>query len=129
MISIVKHPLILHTVSEIRLLSQNWIIALVNKFVLLCTTISLIVFVWAWQRLPLQIPLWYSLPWGEDRLVSPLYLLILPFGALVWYIIGFAIALKLIREYLVFTQMLFISSLIVIILSNITLVSIIFLVL
>lgn len=29
-------------------------------------------------KLPPQVPLFYSLPWGEQQLVSPLYLLLFP---------------------------------------------------
>lgn len=33
---------------------------------------------WALVKLPPQVPLFYSLPWGEDRLVTPNWLVLLP---------------------------------------------------
>jgi hypothetical protein len=31
-----------------------------------------------WKHLPPQVPLLYSLPWGQDQLVSPYYLWLIP---------------------------------------------------
>lgn len=45
-----------------------------------------------WRRLPLQLPLFYSLPWGEEQLGTPLMLLILPSSSLVIGIINFFLA-------------------------------------
>jgi len=41
--------------------------------------LSLSVIAFFWNRLPKQVPLYYSRPWGEDQLVEP-GLLFLPFG-------------------------------------------------
>lgn|SRR3989338_11372211 len=33
---------------------------------------------WWFRRLPLQVPIFYSRPWGEDQLASPWWLFFLP---------------------------------------------------
>ncbi|TSC85277.1 MAG: hypothetical protein G01um101416_983 [Microgenomates group bacterium Gr01-1014_16] len=34
-------------------------------------------------KLPPQVPLWYSRPWGEDQLAQPVFLWIIPIGILI----------------------------------------------
>jgi len=50
-----------------------------NLAVMACTlAMSLgILLVYA-RHFPPQVPLWYSRPWGEEQLTSPIWLLILP---------------------------------------------------
>ncbi len=36
-------------------------------------------FIWRFSKLPPQIPLFYSRPWGEDQLVDYWFIFILPF--------------------------------------------------
>ena len=48
--------------------------------VFLISQILLIVF--SWRSLPLELPLFYSRPWGKDQLTSPIGLLLLPFLSL-----------------------------------------------
>ncbi len=38
------------------------------------------------SSLPFQVPLFYSLPWGEEQLASSAYLLILPISSFVFFI-------------------------------------------
>jgi len=40
--------------------------------------LSWLVLVWFWHKLPPQVPLLYSRPWGEEQLVPKLYILLLP---------------------------------------------------
>lgn len=109
-------------------ISKNWLISLVRKFVIILFLLSAGFLVWRFPFLPPQVPLWFSRPWGADQLASPYWLVLLPVSSLVWYGIDLAIGMYITTEYLIFTQLLFVSSLIVSILSFITIIKILFLV-
>jgi hypothetical protein len=53
---------------------------------------SLFVLLFSWFRLPPEVPLFYSLPWGEEQLVSPFFLWFLPgsSSALIFFNFAFA---------------------------------------
>jgi len=107
---------------------NNWIIQVVNKSVITCLVISLLFIAWRWLRLPPSVPLWYSRPWGTEQLASPIWLFLLPLGGLLIFFINLAISMYITAQYLIFTQVLFLASLLVNILSLVTLVKILFLV-
>jgi hypothetical protein len=109
-------------------MSGNWLISVVRKFVLFLFILSAGFLVWRFPALPPEVPLWFSRPWGADQLASPYWLVLLPVSSLVWYGIDLAIGMYITTEYLIFTQMLFLSSLIVSLLSFITIIKILFLV-
>lgn len=109
-------------------ISKNWLIALVNKFVLIIFMLSLAVIIWRFKALPPQVPLWYDKPWGMDQLAGPLWLFILPAGSLVVYFINILLSVYFSADLLIFSQTLSLASLTVSLLSFITLVKIIFLV-
>ncbi|MBI3385597.1 hypothetical protein HY031_00765 [Candidatus Gottesmanbacteria bacterium] len=111
-----------------RALRTNWLIVLIHKSVLVLTSVSVILILWKWRSLPPLVPLWYSRPWGADQLTSPLFLFLLPLGNVFWYGIDFLLAAYVTSEYLIFTQALFSTTLVVSLLSLITLVKIVFLV-
>ncbi|MEK7165766.1 MAG: hypothetical protein AAB874_03095 [Patescibacteria group bacterium] len=46
----------------------------INAFTTLVTGA---VMIWSWQRLPPLVPLFYSLPWGEEQLAPPYFLTLL----------------------------------------------------
>lgn len=117
-----------HIIETWKLLSHNWLISSVNKFVILLFLLSLGVIIWRWQLLPPQVPLWYAKPWGADQLASPYWLFILPFSSLVIFAVNILLSVYLTAEYLVFTQTLSLTSFLVSFLSFITLVKILFLV-
>lgn len=54
----------------------------------------------AWGKLPPQIPLFYSRPWGPNLLADPLYLWILPLTVLAITIINLAVGKLLARDNL-----------------------------
>lgn len=106
----------------------NWFISLVHKFILILFILSMGLLLWRWHMLPPMVPLWYSRPWGADQLTSPYWLLILPLASLLLYGINFLVSMYVMAEYLIFTQMLFLSSLVVSLLSFVALMKILFLV-
>jgi hypothetical protein len=110
------------------IIKNNWIIQVVNKGVIASFIISLFCIAWRWGRLPSEVPLWYSRPWGEEQLASPFWLLLLPLGGVLIYFVNRVISAYMSARYLIFTQILFLSSLLVNILSLVTLVKILFLV-
>ena len=109
-------------------IKKNWLISSVHKFVIGLFILSIGLLIWRFPVLPPQVPLWFSRPWGEDQLASPYWLLLLPVSSIVWYGIDFLTGIYVTAEYLIFTQMLFLSALIVSLLSFITLIKILFLV-
>ena len=106
----------------------NWFISLTHKFILGLFFLSIAILLWRWRMLPPMVPLWYSRPWGTDQLASPYWLLVLPVSSVLLYGINFLIGMYVTAEYLIFTQMLFLSSLVVSLLSFIALVKILFLI-
>lgn len=107
---------------------KNWFLALAHKFILIFFALSMGLLLWRWRMLPPLLPLWYSRPWGADQLASPYWLLLLPLMSLTIYGVNFLVAMYIMAEYLIFTQMLFLSSLVVSLLSFVALMKILFLI-
>lgn len=84
--------------------------------------------VWFWRHLPPAIPLWYSRPWGEDRLASPWFLFV-PLGASILIYGGNIVAVvRLASNHPMFARVLFLTSLLVSILSVVLVIRIVTLV-
>lgn len=109
-------------------LKTNRLINVTEKIVLLSTAISLAFLAANWKQLPPAVPLWYSRPWGIDRLAHPLWLLVLPLGSLFLFTVNILTATLVTRDYPIFTRVLFLSSLLVSFLSLLALIKIILLV-
>lgn len=109
-------------------LSNNWIMALANKFVVIFFILGMILIVSRWTSLPPQLPLWYAKPWGDDQLAWRGWIFILPVGALLIYLVNLILSVYLAAEYLIFAQILALTSLVVSLMSLIALAKIIFLV-
>ncbi len=107
---------------------RNWVISSSSIGTACALALSLGFLAWRAAMLPPQVPLWYSRPWGTDQLSSPVWLLILPAATVLCYIINTLVATYVTVEYLVFSQILYISSLVVAILSVVSLVNILFLI-
>jgi hypothetical protein len=107
---------------------HNWLIQLITKFVVVFIVLSIGLIVWRWNRMPPLVPLWYSRAWGVDQLAPPIWLFLLPLAGIFWYFINLFICMYVTAEYLIFTQILFLSSFVVNLLSFITLVKIIFII-
>lgn len=114
-------------ITQYKALQTNWLIGLLNKIIWILILISFGLIIFNWQNLPPEIPLWYAKPWGADRLASSNFLLLLPLGSLFWYLIDLFVVIYYTNEYLIFNQLLFISSFLVTLLSLISLAKIVFL--
>lgn len=123
-----KFPFISKPHQEWILIRTNWLIQVSHKFVVLLAVASIIMIAAYWNMLPPLVPLWYSRPWGSDQLAPPVFLFFLPISSITLHVINLAFAMYVTTEYLVFTQSLFLSSLIVSLLSFIAVIKIIFLV-
>lgn len=60
----------------------------------------------SYRNLPPLIPLFYSRPWGEEQLINPLALYILPIGIVFWYLLAIILIHKKMSDYRVFSQLL-----------------------
>ncbi len=101
---------------------------MVHRFVLVLFVLSIGILLFRFRLLPPMVPLWYSRPWGQDQLASPFWLFLLPLSSLGWYGVNVLVRKYLTADYLIFTQMLYASSLAVSVLSFFALVKILFLV-
>lgn len=81
-----------------------------------------------WNRLPPQVPLWYSKPWGVERLVPPIYLLIPLAASGLVYVANIFIAKRYAAEHLMFSRVLFLTSALVSIMSMIIIIYVVSLV-
>lgn len=66
----------------IELVIQNNVINTAVKLSLAVIVIGFLIIVLSWSRLPPEVPLFYSLPWGENQLADQIWLLVLPLLAL-----------------------------------------------
>lgn len=109
-------------------LRTNRIIHLGTYLSLIFSVIGLVCIGIFWNKLPAQVPIWYSKPWGVERLASSALLFLLPGSCIIFTVINMILASYLTIEYLVFSQILSIGSLVISLLSMITLLKIILLV-
>lgn len=97
-------------------------------FCLLLLIFSLGFFVFFADRLPPEVPLFYSQPWGQEQLALSWQLVILPFSALLFFIFNMLLASKLYSQHLLLAQILVWSSTVFFLLTTITLIKIIVLI-
>lgn len=106
-----------------------------NRFFLLPAIISLtalfvsvVILGLKFQSLPPEVPLLYSRPWGEERLVAKIWLWLAPGSALVILVFNFLLANMLVRRDLFLAQALTTATTLVVFLLLWTLLKITFLV-
>lgn len=109
-------------------LKSYWMFPISNKIVLFCALISLLLLVVKWNSLPMLVPIWYSRPWGNEQLAWKGVLLILPIGSICIHLCNCLIAKVLLQNEKIFIQILFITSLLISLLSFISVFNIVFLV-
>lgn len=108
---------------------NNWLIKLTAKFVLFFILCSLTMVAIYWTRLPPLVPLWFSRPWGGEQLAPPQLLLVLPLGSLLIHLLNVTVGKYITSEYLIFTQILYLTSFVISTLSFFTLLKILVIVL
>ncbi len=99
-----------------------------DTFVVVLAALAAVILALRWMVIPPAVPLWYSLPWGEEQLAHPAWLFLLPISGLLWHGITVICAATLTQNTLVFAKVLFLSSFLTNFLLFITLINIIFLV-
>lgn len=114
--------------SELHTYLQNRIIRVTtySSFILCILTICVPLFFW--KALPPLVPLWFSRPWGLERLTSVFGLYLPPFSSLCWLLTTIGISIRLLKEHLVFSQILSVVTLIISIMSFIIVTTVITLV-
>ena len=81
----------------------------------------------SWSKLPPQIPLFYSRPWGEDQLVNPYLLPILPGGIIIMVLFSL-IAIRFFPEEKFLSRILIFTTALCSILNFLNLLKIFFLI-
>lgn len=85
-------------------------------------------FLFTLKRLPPQVPLFYSLPWGEEQLVPTMALFFLPLGIFLIALLNFLLAMVNFKAYPLAAKILIWITVCLIFLTSINLVKIVFLI-
>jgi hypothetical protein len=109
-------------------LRSTWTFKLSSISILVNMSLSAITLLYFWKRLPPLLPLWYSKPWGNERLVSPLYLLLPIMASIAIYALNIFVANKFATEHPMFARVLFLTSALVSIISMIIVIRVVTLV-
>lgn len=99
--------------------------AITTVFIIIIGLMTLILF---FDKLPSQVPLYYSLPWGKDRLAPAVYLFMLPASAFSIFVVNSIIMFWFSQNEPLISKILAISSVLAAFLSCYTLIRIILLV-
>jgi cellulose synthase/poly-beta-1,6-N-acetylglucosamine synthase-like glycosyltransferase len=92
---------------------------------ILIITVQIVLLVYKFNDLPPQVPLFYSLPWGEPQLASASQLFFLPTFSIVFSLINNLLAATIFSKTTLLSKLLVVSSLVISILSLVTLFQII----
>lgn len=114
--------------SHISTLGQFWqekINHYLFRWNLILIILQLVIIILKFNDLPQQVPLYYSLPWGESQLASAASLFLLPTFSIVVLIINHLIATFFLRTIPLFCRLLTVFSLIFSLLSSVSLIRII----
>ena len=117
--------------SQISSLGHFWQIKVNNRIFrwnLFFIAIQFALLVWKFNSLPDQVPLYYSLPWGESQLASTSALFLLPIFSLLILLINHLLAVAFLKIIPLLSRLLILMSLVVSLFSFITLAQIIILI-
>ncbi len=81
-----------------------------------------------WQNLPPRVPLFYSLPWGDQQLAQKPYLFLLPGATLAALVINIVLAILFLDREVLLSQILLWSSCLLALIATIGLVHIVLLI-
>lgn len=88
----------------------------------------IVIFIWKWNSLPPQIPIFYSLPRGEETLGTNIQLFTFPVYSVIFFLINFLLASILYIKERPAAVILIISSIVAAFLLFITFIKIVFLI-
>lgn len=94
-------------------LRSTWIYKAATYSVFLQIIISCMLILWKWKLLPPLIPLWFSKPWGQERLANPLFLLVIPFSGLIIYSINVFLVRFVYQLHPIYARILLLASFVV----------------
>ncbi len=114
--------------SELHTFLENRIIRITTYSSVVLCLLTACIPLFYWKSLPPSIPLWFSKPWGLERLTSIFWVFLPPLSSFCWLITTSSISIRLLKEHLVFSQILSVATLITCIMSFITVTAIITLV-
>src|SRR3990167_2994868 len=104
---------------HLHLLQGTWENRYATIAVIMQMLVSVLVLAWSWRDLPPKGPLWYSKPWGEERLASPFFLFLVPLSALITYVINRTMLTRTAADHPLFGRVLSLTSLLISVLSSI----------
>lgn len=103
----------------------QWSLVLSIIFILFCV----VIFALSWNNFPPSLPLYYSLPWGEEQLAPPITLGILILGTIALIsTINLVSSFLTFKNYKYYSQILLIANPIIAILTAITILQIVLLI-
>lgn len=91
------------------------------QFIFLLLSLDFLFLALFWPKIPPQLPLFYSRPWGREQLVSKNGFIVLPLSCLIFSLINLRMASFFFRKELLLSQILVWSSVVICILTSITL--------
>jgi hypothetical protein len=94
-------------------LAQDKVFAFVFLFCVISILSQGSLIVASWSKLPPQVPLLYSLPWGEKILADPYFLWLLPTLATFFIILNIFIAILVAKENLFLTKALYLTNFVI----------------
>ncbi len=80
---------------------------------LVCVLTSFLFLAFSWRKLPPLLPLFFSLPWGEEQLTQPKTLIFLLLGVLGLVILNYIFVLLFYSKTTYFSRMLSVSTVII----------------
>jgi hypothetical protein len=98
------------------LLSDTYILY-ASVFALLSNFFAFVFIFFQINKLPPQIPFFYSRPWGEEQLAPPVYLIFLPIISFLFYIINLIVSFRFSNKDILLSRILLIGSLVISVLS------------
>jgi hypothetical protein len=106
-----------NTQTETTTFTSLWIFRITSIVSIGTILTSIIIITWVWQKFPPYIPLWYSKPWGQDRLASPISLFLLPISTLLIYLTNVITAFYMRHKHPIYARILLLTSLLVSVIS------------
>lgn len=107
---------------------SNKSVKLAGWLCLLFLFFSFSLFIFTLKRLPPEIPLFYSLPWGEEQLAPSIALLLLPLGILLIAFLNSFLIMASLSKYFLAAKILIWITVCLIFLTGINLIKIVFLI-